>query len=87
MSGENNLFQNSTIEEAWERTRGKCMICGKNLIWKNRDKKGSKGAWKTGPISNPSSEGYVLSNCEIDCLECYKQTRCEMAIEKTPIIG
>jgi hypothetical protein len=23
------LFENSIIEEAWDRTRGKCMICGK----------------------------------------------------------
>ncbi len=69
------MFENSNIEEAWDRTRGKCMICGKNLVWKNRGKRGSKGAWKVGPISNPSSNGYVLSNCEIDCLKCYKQTR------------
>jgi hypothetical protein len=69
------LFENRFIEESWERTRGKCMICGKRLIWENREKKGAKGAWKVGPICDPSSKGYVLSNCEIDCLNCYKQTR------------
>ena len=70
-----NLFENNIVEEIWTRTRGKCMICGKNLVWKNRGKRGLKGAWKIGSISNPSSNGYVLSNCEIDCLNCYKQTR------------
>ena len=78
--GEIELFQNSVVEEVWDRTRGKCMICGKNLTWKNRDKRGSKGAWKIGTIINPSSKGYVLSNCEIDCLECYELTR-----EKTTV--
>lgn len=69
------LFADSIVEEVWDRTGGKCMICGKALVWKNRGKIGSKGAWKIGPICSPSSKGYVLSNCEIDCLKCYEQTR------------
>jgi len=69
------LFQNNIIEELWDRTRGKCMICGKNLVWKNRGTRGSRGACKIGSISDTSSEGYVLSNCEIDCLNCYELTR------------
>lgn len=73
--GGKKLFQTRIIEEAWDRTRGKCMMCGKKLVWKNKGKRGSKGAWKTGPISNLSSKGYVFSNCEIDCLNCYNQTR------------
>jgi hypothetical protein len=73
--GGKELFQSSTIEEVWDRTNGKCMICGKKLVWKNKGKKGSKGAWKIGPISSPSSKGYVFSNCELDCLNCYYQTR------------
>ena len=69
------LFQNSIVEELWESTKGKCMMCGKKLSWKSREKKGKKGAWKVGPIINSSSARYVLSNCEIDCLNCYKLTR------------
>ena len=72
---EEKLFTKSIVEELWDRTGGKCMICGKTLIWKNRGKRGAKGAWKAGPICNPSFKGYVLSNCEIDCLKCYEQTR------------
>ena len=69
------LFQNSLIEERWDRTRGKCMICGKNLVWKNRGKGGKKGAWEVGPIRNLAPKKFVFSNCEIDCLNCYNQTR------------
>ena len=68
-------FQNSTIKEVWDITKGSCMICGKKLSWKNRGKKGARGAWKVGPICICSSKGYVLSNCEIDCFRCYEQTR------------
>jgi len=68
-------FQNELVEELWDMTRGSCMICGKKLFWKNRGKKGARGAWKVGPICSPSCKGYVLSNCEIDCLECYEKTR------------
>ena len=68
------LLENSLVEELWERTDGKCMFCGKKLIWKNRRKNGAKGAWKSGLIIS-SSEQYVLSNCELDCLNCYNLTR------------
>ena len=69
------MFQNSVVEERWERTSGKCMVCGKKLSWKNRGKKGSKGAWKVGPIRNFDPKKYVLSNCEIDCFYCYRIIR------------
>lgn len=72
---EEKLFPSGIVEELWDKTGGKCMICGKTLVWKNRGKRGSKGAWKIGSICNPTSKGYVLSNCEIDCLKCYEQTR------------
>ena len=75
-------FQKKLIEELWDMTRGSCMICGKKLFWKNRGKRGARGAWKVGPICSHSTKGYVLSNCEIDCLECYRQTRVEIN-EKT----
>ena len=68
------LLEDRLVEELWEITEGKCMFCGKKLIWKNRGKKGAKGAWKTGLI-NSSSKQYVLSNCELDCLNCYSLTR------------
>ena len=69
------MFQDNIIEDLWDRTGGKCMFCGKKLVWKNREKRGLKGAWKIGSINDPSTEGYVLTNCEIDCLNCYELTR------------
>ena len=68
------LLEDSLVEELWEITEGKCMFCGKKLIWKNRGKNGAKGAWKTGLIDSSSKQS-VLSNCELDCLNCYNQTR------------
>lgn len=77
-------FPESIVKKAWERAGGKCecrrKICGhprrcnKQLVWDNR-KEGQRGAWEAHHITAVASGGDdTLSNCEILCLECHKNT-------------
>lgn len=79
-------FSNDTILAAWKRAGGKCECrrishshgarCNKTLSFGNRGKDGAWGAWEAHHITAVSSGGSdSLSNCEILCLDCHKQTK------------
>lgn len=78
-------FSQETINEAWNRSGGKCECnrtlhshsgrCNKTLSFSNRGKEGAWGAWEAHHKVAVSSGGKdTLSNCEILCLECHKGT-------------
>ena len=79
-------FSKETIEAAWRRAGGKCECrrkthnhaygrCNKTLSFDNRGKDGVWGAWEAHHITAVSSGGSdTLSNCEILCIECHKNT-------------
>lgn len=77
-------FPESIVKKAWERAGGKCECrrktcghsgrCNKQLVWDNRGE-GPRGAWEAHHITAVASGGDdTLSNCEILCLECHKNT-------------
>ena len=76
-------FSDETVEKAWKRAKGICECervshknhkgknCKQELTYKNRGTEG-EGAWEAhhkGDVSDDS-----LSNCQILCWECHKQT-------------
>jgi len=75
-------FPETTVEQAWKRAGGKCEcrrkrhnhnygVCHKTLVWGNRGREG-RGAWEAHHINSNGGDG--LSNCEILCWECHKNT-------------
>lgn len=79
-------FPKSVVEDAWRRAKGLCECerrscghtgrCNKQLTWSNRGQEGCRGAWEAHHIVAVSSGGTdALSNCQILCLDCHKNTR------------
>lgn len=79
-------FSEQTVMEAWERAGAQCECtrktcghesrCAKKLKWENRGKEGLPGAWEAHHISAQSLGGSDnVSNCEILCLKCHKNTK------------
>ena len=79
-------FSDKVVEEAWKRSGGHCECkrehcghgarCNKQLVWDNRGRDGARGAWEAHHITSSNNEGPdILSNCEIICIECHKNTR------------
>ena len=67
-------FSTEIIEKAWNRANGRCERCGKQLVRENHNE-GERGAWEAHHKTAQSSGGSdSLSNCEILCLECHKNT-------------
>ncbi len=75
-------FPDNVIFAAWARAGAKCECtrkshghffgrCYKTLVWDNRGRDGY-GAWEAHHIN--SNGGDQLSNCEILCWECHKNT-------------
>lgn len=74
-------FSDEVVEQAWQRSGGKCECtrvthghqgkCNKTLIKSNRGREGI-GAWEAHHISVVG--GDTLSNCQILCWDCHKQT-------------
>lgn len=78
-------FSNSVVRQAWNRADGKCecrrktcrhgVRCNKQLVWENRGEEAKRGAWEAHHITAVASGGLdILSNCEILCLDCHKNT-------------
>lgn len=78
-------FSETIVLKAWERAGGKCECrrrtcghagrCNKQLVWENRGEEGQRGAWEAHHATAVASGGAdILSNCEILCLECHKNT-------------
>lgn len=66
------MFSAGVIEKAWKKSGGRCVECGKSLIYVNKSKYGQRGSWeaydKTGLNGNgPDS----VSNCSVLCSACY----------------
>lgn len=75
-------FPDNIVEEAWKRATGKCecrrsmhrhgdVRCYKELVFQNRGPEGD-GRWETHHVS--ASGGDVLTNCEILCWACHRET-------------
>ena len=69
-------FTEETVKQAWDRAKGCCegYKCSKQLVWKNRDKDGERGAWNAHhkvPVAEGGSND--LRNCQILCLDCHKK--------------
>ncbi len=74
-------FSEEVVRQAWNRSDGKCEcrrnICGHNgrcnkeLLWSSRGSE-SKYGWEAHHIIAGGSDN--LSNCEILCVECHKNT-------------
>lgn len=78
------MFSEETIKKAWDLADGRCQCtrsshghlgkCDKLLVWENRRREGA-GAWEANHINRVESEGGdELSNCEILCWLCHRQT-------------
>ena len=78
-------FSENTVRLAWIRAGGRCECkrfckehflrqCKKELVWDNRGREGD-GAWEAHhKVSILNLGGDNLSNCEILCWECHKNT-------------
>lgn len=75
-------FSAEIIEKAWQHANGHCecrrinhrhtyVRCNKELVKANRGREG-RGAWEAHHIIAGGGDG--LSNCEILCWECHKDT-------------
>lgn len=75
-------FPDKVVSEAWIRADGKCECereshghrtpCGKSLFWKSRGREEGKGAWEAHHKESGGPD--TLSNCEIICWDCHKET-------------
>ncbi len=79
-------FSEETVAQAWKRAGGRCecrrrgcghgVRCNKDLVWKNRGRDRERGAWEAHHILSVRAGGSdALSNCEIICVACHKNTR------------
>ena len=75
-------FSDETVKKAWNRAKEKCecrrkkhghpyVRCSKQLVFASRGR-GGRGAWEAHHTSATGGDG--LSNCEILCWNCHKQT-------------
>ena len=79
-------FSGETVKQAWKSADSRCECrrtyhyhsysrCNKELVWENRGKESRRGAWEAHhKTSVQSDESDSLSNCEIQCWECYAET-------------
>ena len=79
-------FSNATVLAAWQRAGGRCECgrsncghgpwrCGKVLNWNSRGKDYASGGWEAHhkvPVYLGGSD--TLSNCQILCIPCHKNT-------------
>ncbi len=79
-------FSYEVVKAAWERSGGRCecgrKICGhlgrcnKALTWRARGCDDDPGGWEAHHKTAVASGGPdTLSNCEILCIPCHKNTR------------
>ena len=67
-------FTEETVKEAWRRAEGRCELCNKQLVYKNRDKDFEDTAWNAHHKITVADGGSAsLSNCQILCLDCHKE--------------
>ena len=59
-------FPETIAKLRFKRQKGKCAVCGKDLVWVNRDK-GDRGAWHAHHIDG-DKRNTNLSNCACLCI-------------------
>ena len=75
-------FPEDVVKNAWQRAGEKCECrrsicnhggrCNKILLWDSRGKESEYG-WEAHHINSDGPD--TLSNCEILCQDCHKNTR------------
>ena len=80
-------FPGSIVKAAWTRSGGRCEClrnihdhpygrCPRELVWEHRGQEDQMGAWEAHhTVSQAAGGEEILSNCEILCLRCHKETR------------
>lgn len=77
-------FSQQTIEQAWRRAGGRCECerrthahagrCSAPLVWTNRGRSGAGACEAKHSVRLESGGSDALSNCEIMCWSCHRQT-------------
>lgn len=65
-------FAQSVIDDAWRRAGGRCERCGRELLAQSR---GSESVYGWEAHHKTAGDPDTVSNCEILCQDCHKQTR------------
>lgn len=68
-------FPEEVIRQTWYQADGKCEKCKKHLLLASRGTEGKYGWEAHHRISLASYGSNTMSNCEILCQECHKNTR------------
>lgn len=80
-------FSSTVIENAWKRSGGRCECCrstcghgnrrcNKMLNWDAHGKDNASGGWEAHhKVAVASGGSDALSNCEILCIACHRNTR------------
>lgn len=78
-------FTDDVVKEAWKRAGAKCECtrkthdhnddrCNKELFWSNRGRE-NEDQWEAHHIVSEEAGGMnTVSNCEILCWKCHKET-------------
>lgn len=85
---------NERLRKIYNKTRGKCHLCHKQLAFNNHGMHGSRGAWEI-EHSKPKSKGGTdhLNNLYPACIKCNKQksngtnysVRSKRGVKKAPL--
>lgn len=78
-------FSEDVKLQAWKRAGGRCECkrvscghsgrCNKQLVYSNHSE-GQRGAWEAHHVISESNGGSdTLSNCQVLCLDCHKNTK------------
>ena len=78
------MFSEEIVRKAWNLASGRCECtrsshrhlgkCNRFLVWENRGREGV-GAWEANHKNRvESGGGDELSNCEILCWQCHRET-------------
>ena len=64
-------FTDDHLNDIYDRTSGKCHLCGKKLCFRNYGRFGARGAWEVEQ-SNPKSRGGSdgMNNLHPACISC-----------------
>lgn len=65
-------FSEDVIRRAWKRQEGRCGACDRLMVWENRNKRGSRGAWQAHhqkPVKDGGTD--YLSNCVLLHMSCH----------------
>jgi len=91
--GDTRAFEESVVDQAWARSGGRCECthsdrghserCGRELL---RDRRGAGPSYRWEAHKKVAGGNDALSNCEILCHECSKQTQTQNVLDKLRIL-